>query len=44
MLNGETYHFRVKLVPTAFEDRCQGTTFIIEDITARKKLMKIPCR
>ena len=36
VLNGKTFHFRLKLVPTAFEDGSQGTTFIIEDITAMK--------
>ena len=36
MLNGETYHFRVKQVQTAFEDGTKGLTFIIEDITAKK--------
>ncbi|MDP2816659.1 MAG: PAS domain S-box protein, partial [Rectinemataceae bacterium] len=36
VLNGETLHFRVKLVPTAFEDGEQGVTFIIEDITTKK--------
>ena len=36
VLNGETHHFRVKQVPTAFEDGGQGVTFIIEDITAKK--------
>jgi PAS domain S-box-containing protein len=36
VLNGETLHFRVKLVPTVFEDGGQGVTFIIEDITAKK--------
>ncbi len=36
VLNGKTLHFRMKLVPTAFEDGSQGTTFIIEDITAMK--------
>jgi PAS domain S-box-containing protein len=36
VLNGKTRHFRVKQVPTAFEDGSQGATFIIEDITARK--------
>jgi len=36
VLNGKTHHFRVKLVPTAFEDGSQGATFIIEDITAKK--------
>lgn len=36
ILNGKTLHFRMKLVPTAFEDGSQGTTFIIEDITAKK--------
>jgi PAS domain S-box-containing protein len=36
VFNGETLHFRVKLVPTVFEDGDQGVTFIIEDITAHK--------
>jgi PAS domain S-box-containing protein len=36
-LNGSTFHFRVKQVPTAFEDGSQGWTLIIEDITAKKK-------
>jgi PAS domain S-box-containing protein len=36
VLNEKTHHFRLKLVPTAFEDGSQGTTFIIEDITAKK--------
>jgi len=36
VLNGKTLHFRVKLVPTAFEDGSQGMTFILEDITDRK--------
>ncbi len=36
VFNGETHHFKVKQVPTAFEDGSQGVTFIIEDITARK--------
>ncbi len=36
VLNGKTLHFRVKLVPTAFEDGAQGVTFIIENITAKK--------
>ena len=35
-LNGRIYHFRVKQVPTAFEDGSQGWTLIIEDITAKK--------
>jgi PAS domain S-box-containing protein len=36
VLNGETYHFRVKQVSTAFEDGGKGVTLIIEDITAKK--------
>ncbi len=36
VLNGEPLHFRVKQVPTAFEDGGKGVTFIIEDITAKK--------
>lgn len=36
VFDGETYHFRVKQVPTAFEDGEKGVTFIIEDITAKK--------
>ncbi|PKL69523.1 MAG: hypothetical protein CVV30_08185 [Methanomicrobiales archaeon HGW-Methanomicrobiales-1] len=36
-IRGEKYHFRIKRVPTAYEDGTQGFTFIIEDNTARKK-------
>jgi PAS domain S-box-containing protein len=36
-IRGEERHFRVKLVPTAFEDGSDGLTFIVEDITTRKK-------
>jgi PAS domain S-box-containing protein len=36
-IRGEKHHFRIKRVPTAFEDGTQGFTFIIEDITAQKK-------
>ena len=36
-LNGEARHFRSKLVPTAFEDGSDGITFIVEDVTTRKK-------
>lgn len=32
-LNDEKYHFRVKQIPTVFEDGSQGITFIAEDIT-----------
>jgi PAS domain S-box-containing protein len=31
------YHFRVKQVPTVFEDGSDGFTFIAEDVTSRKK-------
>lgn len=37
ILRGEERHFRVKQVPTAFEDGSDGLTFIVEDITPRKK-------
>ena len=36
-IRGEERHFRIKLVPTAFEDGGDGITFIVEDITTRKK-------
>ncbi|MEI7856828.1 MAG: PAS domain-containing protein [Methanomicrobiales archaeon] len=36
-IRGERYHFRIKRVPTEFEDGFQGFTFIIENITAGKK-------
>ena len=36
VLNRETRHFRVKQIPTAFEDGRQGATFIIEDVTVKK--------
>ena len=36
VLNGSIFYFRVKQVPTAFEDGSQGWTLIIEDITAKK--------
>jgi len=36
-IRGEERHFRVKQVPTAFEDGSYGLTFIVEDITTRKK-------
>ena len=35
-LNGSLVYFRIKQVPTAFEDGNQGWTLIIEDITANK--------
>lgn len=37
IIRGEDRHFRVKQVPTAFEDGSDGLTFIVEDITTRKK-------
>ncbi|MDD1719007.1 MAG: PAS domain S-box protein, partial [Methanoregulaceae archaeon] len=43
-VGGDDRHFRVKQVPTAFEDGSEGSTYIIEDITSRKKseeLLKI---
>ena len=36
-VHGEECHFRAKQVPTAFEDGSDGLTFIVEDITSRKK-------
>jgi PAS domain S-box-containing protein len=36
-IRGEGRHFRAKQVPTAFEDGSDGLTFIVEDITTRKK-------
>ncbi|MDD4137441.1 MAG: PAS domain S-box protein [Methanoregula sp.] len=36
VLNGETLHFRVKLMPTVLEDGGHGVTYILEDITAKK--------
>jgi PAS domain S-box-containing protein len=36
-IRGEVRHFRAKQVPTAFEDGSDGLTFIVEDITTRKK-------
>jgi len=37
VFNGETFHFRVKLMPTVFEDGGHGVTYILEDITAKKR-------
>jgi PAS domain-containing protein len=37
VINGKTCHFRIRMVPTAFENGTQGTTFIIENITGRKE-------
>ena len=37
IIRGEERHFRVKQVPTAFEDGSDGLTFIVEDITTHKK-------
>jgi PAS domain S-box-containing protein len=37
LIHGEQRHFRAKQVPTAFEDGSEGLTFIVEDITSRKK-------
>lgn len=37
IIRGEEKHFRAKHVPTAFEDGSDGFTFIVEDITPRKK-------
>ncbi len=37
VIHGGERYFRIKQVPTAFEDGSDGFTFIAEDITARKK-------
>jgi PAS domain S-box-containing protein len=37
IIRGEEHHFRAKQVPTVFEDGSDGLTFIVEDITTRKK-------
>ncbi len=36
-IHGKEHHFRAKQVPTAFEDGSDGLTFIVEDVTTRKK-------
>ena len=36
-IRNEEHHFRVKQVPTAFEDGSDGLTFIVEDVTTQKK-------
>lgn len=40
-IKGEERHFRIKKVPTAFEDGTHGITLIIEDVTAQKKYQKM---
>ena len=40
-IKGEERHFRIKKVPTAFEDGTNGITLIIEDVTAQKKYQKM---
>lgn len=40
-VGGEERHFRIKQVPTAFEDGTDGITLIIEDITAQKKYQRM---
>lgn len=37
VIQGEEFHFRIKQVPTAFEDGSDGFTFIAEDVTSRKR-------
>jgi len=36
LFNGKGYYFRVKIIPTVFDDGGRGFTFIIEDITQAK--------
>ncbi len=40
-IRGEERHFRIKKVPTAFEDGSHGITLIIEDVTPQKKYQKM---
>jgi len=40
-IKAEERHFRIKKVPTAFEDGSHGITLIIEDITPQKKYQKM---
>ncbi len=37
LLSGEAYHFRVKVVPTLFEDGKHGFTILIENVTTQKR-------
>lgn len=30
---GQEYYFRIKVIPTVFEDKAQGTTILMEDVT-----------
>lgn len=41
IVRDEERHFRIKQVPTAYEDGSTGSTFIIEEITARKRYQKM---
>jgi len=36
-INGKTCHFRVRLVPTVFENGTTGATYFLEDITGKKE-------
>lgn len=40
-IRGEERHFRIKKVPTAFEDGSHGITLIIEDVTSQKTYQKM---
>ncbi|OPY38579.1 MAG: sensory histidine kinase AtoS [Methanoregula sp. PtaU1.Bin051] len=40
-VRGEEHHFRIKQIPTAFEDGSDGYTLIIEEITARKRYQQM---
>lgn len=40
-ISGEECHFRIKRVPTAFEDGTHGITLIIEDVTAATKFRRM---
>jgi len=40
-VQGELRHFRIKQVPTVFENGSEGYTYIIEDTTAQKKYQEM---
>ncbi|HOX34202.1 MAG TPA: PAS domain S-box protein [Methanoregulaceae archaeon] len=40
IVRDEERHFHIKQIPTAFEDGSTGSTFIIEEITARKNYQR----
>jgi PAS domain S-box-containing protein len=40
-VNGETRSFRIKTIPTAFEDGTHGTTLVIEDTTHQRRYQEM---